>query len=845
MLKISFQTTFHYILAITYYIQDLFYGSMDQQPPWMGQDLPDGFSMMQPDSFMAGLLRDQALGMVGVGNKSLWCTPSVTNTQGSYILNVQNMAHLAPPSSHMPFHFPASSSTEPVMSHGYSLDPVAGQASGFMHNSPYTLCPVLLQDHANPIPAMKIIPLMPLKDGDHNTNAATVNTTNAPPASTRDYSPMLELGCYSPTATNHVWFPEDNELVMQQEDHMITSCRTCCEWHQLLESELGCIGKDILEGGGMPSVTLQRQCYEKFKNTFADAYQDILLKHEEVALLGLSPQTIAQHGQAFQKHYQSVINILKSGSAMFGFEAAIMLCGKVVNEDGSLSHFYHTPDATGFWETQCHASDDVIISHLKAHMYNTTSLSVVHEAFPGTKDKSHDNLMPSLTNDTASFGGKINSTKIFPWKLMPAVLVEANLSIQGYPMYKCLLPGEAHSKLALNKDIGALMQKEIVVLVDSLKSGTMHLTQFSNKDQAALIASQKPIIEGEAPPPEWPHHVVPKLPATQSEVIELTSTEDNPIEDPDTEYEDVAHGKKRKLKAGNTLHVLKKVGLSTEKADALKVGKKGGPLSPLTVGSLSDGLPSPEHNGPSDQPKQDCVKPRPVTKNSQVMMKHRLHMAYRDSDSEADVNESMKADSTTTTNVIPKATGSANIVSEEKSTQLTKDEGVRDMEELPPTSPLNAVIPTIPNQQALHDLNTPHPCTPSLSMSLKMVVTLHTTHSMTIHAILSTTLKMVTTIHATLLLMKTLEVPFATLHTTLKRLYMTLVMAFMIFGILLNMILTILPVAMHVRLCTHMIIITSVLTPKSLPHLRPTFMVTTVLVHTGLTAMILMSASNH
>ncbi|KAG1861007.1 hypothetical protein C8R48DRAFT_774269 [Suillus tomentosus] len=540
-------------------MQDLFYGSMDQQPPWMGQNPPDGFSMMQPDSFTAGLLGDQALGMVGVGDKSLWRAPSVTNAQGSHILNVQNMAHLAPPPSHTPFHFPASSSTEPVMSRGCSLDPVAGQtSSGFTHISPYTLRPVPLQDHAHPIPAMKIIPPTPLKDGDSNTDAASVNTANAPPASTRDRSPTLDLGCYSPTATHRVRFPEENELVMQQEDHTITGRRsadlnsaldtgfadiercflelatsTTLPMNQLINlylrsrgravngtnywnlyanyfkdhvrEELGRIGKDILEGGGTPSATLRRQCYEKFKDTFADAYQDILLKHEEVALLGSSPQTIAQRGQVFQKHYRSVINILESGSARFGFEAAVVLCGKVVNEDGSLGHSYHTPGATGFWETRCHASDDAIIGHLKAHVYNTTSLSVVHEAFPGTEDDSHDNLMPSLANDidqasdivegrrddglryvkqeitkqVASFGGKINSTKIFPWKLMPAALVEANLSIQGYPAHKCLLPGEAHSKLALNKGIGALMQKEIVALVDSLKSGTMRVVTIA------------------------------------------------------------------------------------------------------------------------------------------------------------------------------------------------------------------------------------------------------------------------------------------------------------------------------------------------------------------------------
>jgi hypothetical protein len=30
-----------------------------------------------------------------------------------------------------------------------------------------------------------------------------------------------------------------------------------------------------------------------------------------------------------------------------GFEAAIVLCGKVVNEDGSLGHSYNTPGAAG------------------------------------------------------------------------------------------------------------------------------------------------------------------------------------------------------------------------------------------------------------------------------------------------------------------------------------------------------------------------------------------------------------------------------------------------------------------------------------------------------------------
>lgn len=57
-------------------------------------------------------------------------------------------------------------------------------------------------------------------------------------------------------------------------------------------------------------VTVQTQCYDKFKEVYSDSYQDILLMHEEASLLGSSPQTIAQRGQGFQKHYRRVIQIV-------------------------------------------------------------------------------------------------------------------------------------------------------------------------------------------------------------------------------------------------------------------------------------------------------------------------------------------------------------------------------------------------------------------------------------------------------------------------------------------------------------------------------------------------------
>ncbi|KAG1776045.1 hypothetical protein EV702DRAFT_1198644 [Suillus placidus] len=183
-------------------------------------------------------------------------------------------------------------------------------------------------------------------------------------------------------------------------------------------------------------------------------------------------------------------------------------------------------------------------------------------------------------------------------------------------------------------------------------------------------------------PPSHPFKVVPKPEPTpaRSEVIEVTSAEENTIEEPDTEYEE-GRGKKRKLKSTNTLRALKKPALSKDKTNASKVGKKGtqakahkapplltsiasptkgGPLSPLTVGSSSVVTsPAPEavapmrlHDGPSNgHTEAQRIKPRPITKESKGKMKRALRMAYTHSD-ESEVDEGKKVDVTITKSAV-------------------------------------------------------------------------------------------------------------------------------------------------------------------------------------------------
>ncbi|KAG2737950.1 hypothetical protein P692DRAFT_20759986 [Suillus brevipes Sb2] len=113
---------------------------------------------------------------------------------------------------------------------------------------------------------------------------------------------------------------------------------------------------------------LRTRCYEKFKDTFPDAYQDILDMFDEAAVLGAATQTVSQHGQSFQRLCKKVTGILDSSAARFGFEAAVVLCGKIVNQDASLGHVHTTPGAGGFFEIRCRANDDTIVAHIKAHV---------------------------------------------------------------------------------------------------------------------------------------------------------------------------------------------------------------------------------------------------------------------------------------------------------------------------------------------------------------------------------------------------------------------------------------------------------------------------------------------
>ncbi|KAG1787704.1 uncharacterized protein HD556DRAFT_1312593 [Suillus plorans] len=72
-------------------------------------------------------------------------------------------------------------------------------------------------------------------------------------------------------------------------------------------------------------------------------------------------------------------DILDLATAKHGFEAALLMCGKVVNQDASIRYIHTTSGAEEFWASRCHANEDTMVGHFKAHVYHQASLAVVED----------------------------------------------------------------------------------------------------------------------------------------------------------------------------------------------------------------------------------------------------------------------------------------------------------------------------------------------------------------------------------------------------------------------------------------------------------------------------------
>ncbi|KIM55143.1 hypothetical protein SCLCIDRAFT_88388, partial [Scleroderma citrinum Foug A] len=115
-------------------------------------------------------------------------------------------------------------------------------------------------------------------------------------------------------------------------------------------------------------LSIPADLYNKFKEENGEAWQEVLELHDILKTSEVSPQTMVHRIHSFNKLKQRLISLLEGAAAKHGFEAALVMCGKVINEDASLGFIHTTAGAKRFFETRCWADEHAMIGHLKAHV---------------------------------------------------------------------------------------------------------------------------------------------------------------------------------------------------------------------------------------------------------------------------------------------------------------------------------------------------------------------------------------------------------------------------------------------------------------------------------------------
>ncbi|KAI9453753.1 hypothetical protein HD554DRAFT_2179297, partial [Boletus coccyginus] len=287
------------------------------------------------------------------------------------------------------------------------------------------------------------------------------------------------------------------------------------------------------------SPSIRRGLYTKFKEDNPGSWQEILEVHDMIDNAQSAPQTVAQCAQTFNKVKKRVISMFESESAKHRFEAAIVMCGSVVNEDASLGFMHTTGGATTFFETRCRANSNMMIGHLKSHVYNHVSVETVKEAFDAESNQSKERkadqspapvalwapLAPSdrgeehINNDIMtsikdsmiallqSARGDVSRFKrsTFPWTTLLNFLTMQGLVMKGW-LDGVLMPGQLRHPGTRTKGIADLSNAERRRLQQALLAGQITVDRLSERDERRAVSEfNAPVIISAPPPPDSTH----------------------------------------------------------------------------------------------------------------------------------------------------------------------------------------------------------------------------------------------------------------------------------------------------------------------------------------------------
>ncbi|KAI9069629.1 hypothetical protein FKP32DRAFT_1671215 [Trametes sanguinea] len=125
-------------------------------------------------------------------------------------------------------------------------------------------------------------------------------------------------------------------------------------------------------------------CYAAFKADNGEKAQEILMTFQGIQqVTEAKKQTVAQRTRAFKQYSARVTNLMDSFETHHGFSGAVVLVGNSVNSDGHLATVHMTKHAEGFFEDKCRAPSDVLIGHMKSHVYNRVSNTMINFTWEG------------------------------------------------------------------------------------------------------------------------------------------------------------------------------------------------------------------------------------------------------------------------------------------------------------------------------------------------------------------------------------------------------------------------------------------------------------------------------
>ncbi|PIL33333.1 hypothetical protein GSI_04784 [Ganoderma sinense ZZ0214-1] len=130
-------------------------------------------------------------------------------------------------------------------------------------------------------------------------------------------------------------------------------------------------------------VNIRQLCYKAFMADVHPAGPNILKTYSMAEALkgGSMSQSYVERKAEFHRVKDRLTDIMKQSESLHGFSGVFAIVGNVPNSDSGLGVVYETNHAKEFFLTRCRADKDAVLTHLKAHVYNNSSHTLVDLTF--------------------------------------------------------------------------------------------------------------------------------------------------------------------------------------------------------------------------------------------------------------------------------------------------------------------------------------------------------------------------------------------------------------------------------------------------------------------------------